>query len=81
MSEDIVREMKLIKDNPKTPASRLQSYLALMNAVAAMGVDCNHLLTSVSAYATRSHLMGSTVNEFIQVGRFHDLAKMNATYR
>lgn len=68
--------MKLLKDHPETPTSRLQSYLALMNAADVMGVDFNHLLTSISAYATRNHLMHSTVNEFIQNGKFHDLAKI-----
>lgn len=76
VSRDIVREMKQIKDHFETPPSRLQSYLALMNAAAAMGVDFDHLLTSISAYATRNNLMHSTVNELIQAGRFHDLAKI-----
>lgn len=76
VSKDIVREMNLIKDHPKTPASGLQSYLALVSAATTMGVDFDHLLTSISAYATRNRLMHSTVNEFIQAGRFHDLAKV-----
>lgn len=68
--------MNLLKDHPKTPTSSLQSYLALMRAAEAMGVDFNHLLTSISAYATRNRLMHSTVKEFIQNGKFHDLAKI-----
>lgn len=49
-SEDIVREMKLIKGNPGTSASTLHSYLALINGAAAMGVDFYHLLTWASQY-------------------------------
>lgn len=76
VSQDIVDQMNLLKDHPKTPTSRLQSYLALMNVAEAMGVGFDHLLTSISAYATRNRLMHSTVNEFIQNGKFHDLAKI-----
>lgn len=76
VSQDIVHQMNLLKDHPKTPTSRLQSYLALMNVAEAMGVGFDHLLTSISAYATRNRLMHSAVNEFIQNGKFHDLAKI-----
>ncbi|MCJ1345967.1 hypothetical protein MMC31_004177 [Peltigera leucophlebia] len=76
VSQDIVHQMNLLKDHPKHPTSSLQSYLALMRAAEAMGVDFNHLLTSTSAYATRNRLMHSTVKEFIQNGKFHDLAKI-----
>lgn len=76
VSQDIIHQMKLLKDNPEIPTSKLQSYLALMNAADALGVNFDHLLTSISACATRNRLMHSTVNEFIQNGRFHDLAKI-----
>lgn len=76
VSQDIIHQMKLLKDHPETSSSRLQSYIALMNAADVMGVDFDHLLTSISAYATRNRLMHSTVNEFIQNGKFHDLARI-----
>lgn len=41
-----------------------------------MDINFDHLLTSISAYITKNRLMHSTVNEFIQRGRFHQLAKI-----
>lgn len=76
VSQDIIHQMKLLKDHPEIPSSRLQSYLALMNAADVMGVDFDHLLTTICAYATRNRLMHSTVNEYIQNGKFHDLARI-----
>lgn len=76
MSKDIVCKMKLIKNHPKTSTSGLQSYFLLVNAAATMGIDFHYLLMSISAYATQNYFMYSTVNKFIQAGKFYDLAKV-----
>ncbi|MCJ1374364.1 hypothetical protein MMC20_005596 [Loxospora ochrophaea] len=76
IAEDLNDNMSMVeREKPKhVPGEKIPTLAAVVAIAMEKGVERQHLKTSIRAYADRNSLFHSTTSEYMQKGKFSELA-------